>query len=275
MKEPKKTEEAAATRVRAVNRAWVERNRVCGEARQTLLQLEGWLSEHSKGLDQQFLRCSRFKGGIGRVVQNGTVACMEDDPAALARILLAGKGLEDILRDQQERPRLKAFYASVRFNEDATADVVTSKDDDLPFLKRWNCERAAVQILKAAIAIQKKTILAKTAISMETFSKTVSAVRADTARDVLAALVELKNAVEPDQRLVEGLEPDEIACLVPRPFPLQILSSEAIGWLIDAVAQKMIAPAELELAGLQLETVHSAEPAPRPEESGLFLQCQV
>ncbi|HSY92345.1 MAG TPA: hypothetical protein VK812_13290 [Candidatus Binatus sp.] len=275
MKEAKKIEEASATRANAIRRAWLDRNRVCSEARQILSQLELWLLEHSKGLDQQFLRCSRFKGGVAQIVKNGTVACMEDDPAGLARQLLAGKSLEDILLGQQEGPRMKAFYASVRFNEYANPDVVSSKDDDLPFLKRWNSERAAVVILKAAIAIQKQAVLAKTTTSMAQFSGAVAEIRSVTARDVLAALSELAAAAEPDQRLVEGLEPDEIACLVPRPFPLQILSSEAISWMLDAVAQKMIEPAEL--AGLQLETVHSAvpAPAPAPEEREPFLQCQI
>ena len=251
MKEPKKTpEELVAARARAVRQAWIDRNRTCGEARQILLQLEGWLAGHKKELDQQFLRCSRFKGGVGRVVQNGTVACLENNPVALARELLAGKSLEDIIGREEEGPRLKAFYAGIRFNEEAARDVVTSKDDDLPVLKRWNFERAAIEILKAAIQIQKQAVLAKTRSSMEKFNRDVADVRSSTARDLLALLVELKCAVESDQRLVEGLEPDEVACLKPRPFPLQILSSEAITWLLEAVSQKMIEPAEL--VGLQV-----------------------
>ena len=264
LKDAKKTEEASAKRANAIRQAWVERNRVCGEAMQTLLQLEGWLSEHSKGLEQQFLRCSRFKGGVGRVVQNGTVACMEDNPDVLARQLLAGKSLEDIIHREQERPRLKAFYASVRFNEEAAPDVVTSADDDLPVLKRWNGERAAVQILRAAIKIQKQAVMAKTVTSMEKFSRDVAEVRGKTARDVLTVLTELKCAVESDQRLVEGLEPDELACLRPRPFPLQILSSEAITWMLDAISQKMIDASELGVLQL-LETVKSVKTAPPPE----------
>jgi hypothetical protein len=273
MKEAKKIEELSAARARAIRQAWVDRNKGNSEARNTLLQLEGWLLEHSKGLDREFLRCSRFTGGVGRVVKNGTLACVNDDPAALAQQLLAGKSLEDIILGQQEAPRLKAYYASIHFNEEAHPNVASSANEDLPALKRWNSERAAVLILKAAIELQKRAVLAKTLISMEKFSKTVSTVRAETARDFLAALAELRCAVEPDQALVEGLHEDEIACLRPRPFPLQILSSEAVQWLLDAVSQGMLS--QPELAGLQLETVHSAEPAPAPEESGQFLQCQV
>jgi hypothetical protein len=273
MKETKKTEEASATRARAIRQAWADRNRVCGEARSILSNLELWLLEHKKGLDQQFLRCSRFKGGVGRLVQNGTVACLEDNPAALARQLLAGKSLEDIVLGEQEGPRLKAFYASIRFNEEAAPNVISSADDDLPVLKRWNFERAAIEILKAAIKIQKQAVLANTTTSMEKFSRDVAEIRAVTARDFLSALTELKSSVESDQRLVEGLEPDEISCLRPRPFPLQILSSEAISWMLDAVSQGMISAAEL--GALSLETVKSAEPAPALEASENYLQCQI
>lgn len=274
MKETKKTEEASATRARAIRQAWVDRNRVCGEARSILVNLELWLLEHKKGLDQQFLRCSgRFRGGVGRLIQNGTVACLEGNPAALAQQLLAGKSLEDIVLREQEGPRLKAFYSSIRFNEEAAPDVVSSADDDLPLVKRWNFERAAVEILKAAIKIQKEAVLAKVTTSMDRFSRNVAEIRAQTAKDFLAVLTELRCTVESDQRLVEGLELDEISCLRPRPFPLQILSSEAISWMLDAVSQGMISAAEL--GALSLETVKSVEPAPAPEASENYLQGQV
>jgi hypothetical protein len=258
MKE-KKPEEIVAARARALQQAWIDRNRKCTDVRQILSQLEGWLAEHSKALAQQFLRCSRFRGGIGRVVQNGTVACLENNPIELARQLLAGKSLEDIILREHEGPRFKGFYASLRFNEYAAVDVVTSKDDDLPVFKRWNFERAALEILKAAITIQKQEVLAATQISMQKFNRDTADIRGATARDLLKVLAELKCAVESDQRLVEGLEPEEIECLRPKPFPLQILSSDAIAWLLDAVSQQMIQPTEL--AGLQLETVKKAEAA--------------
>jgi hypothetical protein len=54
---------------------------------------------------------------------------------------------------------------------------------------------------------------------------------------------------------------------------LQILSSEAISWLLDAVSQEMIEPAEL--GGLQLETVKGAETAPALETSESWLQGQI
>src|ERR1700728_4664008 len=277
-KKPEKPEEIVAARARAVRQAWIDRNRTCGEAKQILSQLEGWLAEHSKALAQQFLRCSRFKGGVGRVVQNGTVACLEDNPAALARQLLAGKSLEDIILRQQEGPRFKAFYASIRFNEEAGVDIVSSKDDDLPVFKRWNFERAAIEILKSAITIQKQDVLAATQISMQKFNRDTADIRGDTARDLLKVLAELKCAVESDQRLVEGLEPEEIECLKPKPFPLQILSSDAISWLLDAVSQQMIQPAEL--AGLQLETVKTPETAsedaaPGEEVAESWMQTQI
>jgi hypothetical protein len=273
MKEAKKQEEASATRARAIRNAWVERNRVCGEARNILLQLEGWLSEHSKGLYQQVLKCARFQAGIARVIQNGTVMCMEDTPAALAAQLLAGRSLEDIILEQERRPKLKTFYASIRFNGEAGMNIVDTADSDLPVFKRWNFERAAIQILQAAIAVQKQAVLAKTRQSMEKFSRDVAEIRSATARDFLVVLAELKCVVESDQRLVEGLEPDEVACLLPRPFPLQILSSDAVSWLLESVSQGMISPAEL--AGLQLETVKNIEEEPAPEVRESYLQGQI
>jgi hypothetical protein len=276
MKEAKKQEEAAAARAGALREAWLDRNRVCGEARQTLSQLGVWLVEHTKALDQQFLRCSRFKGGVGRVVQNGTVMCMESDPAVLARQLLAGdRSLEDIILGEQERPQQKAFYASIRFNEEAAPDVVSSADSDLPIFKRWNFERAAVMILQAAIKIQTQAVLTKTKLSMQKFSRELAEIRSVTARDLLTVLVELKSAAESDQRLAEGLEPDELACLVPRPFPRAFLSAEAISWFTDCIAQRMIEPSEL--AVLSLETVKAppatAEAEPEAKES--WMQAQL
>lgn len=262
MREAKKVEEAAGVRARAVRQAWIDRNRVCGEARQILFQLEGWLLEHSKKLDHQLLLCSRFSGGAQRIVQNGNMACLEDDPVVLAGQLIAGKSLAEIILDQQERTQLKRFHDSICFNEGGPG--IVGGEGDLALYKQWDGERAAVLILRAAIKLQKRALLEKTKISMEKFSRDVAEIRSVTARDFLAALVELKCAVEPDQRLVEGLEPDEIACLRPRPFPLQILSSEAIQWLLDAVDQKMISAAEL--GGLQLETVKSAETVPEASE---------
>lgn len=275
MKEPKKAEDTSATKANALRQAWLDRNRTCGEARQVLLQLEGWLGDHQKGLEQQFQRCSRLKGGVGRVIQNGTIACLDDNPASLARQLLAGKSLEDIILREHESPRFKAIYARIRFNEEAAPNVVSSKDDDLPVFKRWNFERAALEILKAAIKIQKQVTLATTQKSMERFNRDVADIRASTAKDLLAVLVELRAAVESDQRLVEGLTPDEVACLKPQPFPLQILSSDAVTWMLDAVSQGMIAPADL--GGLNLETVKPAseETAPEPEMSESWLQGQI
>ena len=202
----------------------------------------------------------------------------ESTELPLARQLLAGKSLEDIILREHEGPRFKGFYASLRFNEYAAVDVVTSKDDDLPVFKRWNFERAAIEILKAAITIQKQEVLAATQISMQKFSRDTAEIRGATARDLLKVLAELKCAVESDQRLVEGLEPEEIECLRPKPFPLQILSSDAIAWLLDAVSQQMIQPAEL--AGLQLETVKRAETtsedaAPGEEVAESWMQTQI
>lgn len=274
MKETKKPEEIVAARARAVRQAWIDRNRICSEARAILSQLEGWLQEHSKELDRKSLQCSRFPSdGAGRLVRQGTTACLADDVIGLAKQLIAGRNLVELVAGQQEL--LKSFYRGIRFN-DGSPNLVGTEGDLILFMA-WDAERAAVLILKAAITLQKQTVLARTRTSMEKFNRDTAEIRATTARDVLAVLVELKCAVESDQRLVEGLDPEEVACLKPQPFPLQILSSAAITWLLEAVSQKMIEPAEL--AGLQLETVKSAEAseetAPGPEASERWIQeCQ-
>jgi len=275
MKEAKKSqEEASATRARAIRQAWVDRQRVCGEARALLLQLEAWLAEHLKQLDHQFLRCSGFSAGPRRVVQNGTTMFLVHDPVQLAEQLIAGKALDQIILGEQEDPQLKRIYSAIRFNEGGPG--IVGGEGDLAIMKKYDAEKAAVEILKAAIKIQRKAVLAKTSISMETFSRTVSTVRAETARDILAAVAELRAAAEPDQHLAEGLEPEEIDCLRPRPFPLRLLSDEAHQWLLDSVSQKMLALADL--GGVQSEMVKPAPPetaelAPLLGES--WLQGQV
>ncbi len=128
-----------------------------------------------------------------------------------------------------------------------------SDPNDLACFIEWNRERGGCQILIAAIAIQKKAVAETTRASMERFSKTVAQARAETARQVLVALAELRRIAEPDQALAKGLDEEEIAALRPPPFPLQIVGSDAISWLLDAVSAGMIDAAEL--SDLQPETV--------------------
>ena len=69
----------------------------------------------------------------------------------------------------------------------------------------------------------------------------------------------MKHAVAADQKLAENLSPEEIAMLKPRPFPLEMLSNDAIAWLLDAIGQRLLDPAEV--GDLKLETVSTAEMA--------------
>jgi len=271
MKKPEKPEEIVDTRARAVRQAWLDRNRTCGEARQILLQLEGWLAEHTKELDRKVLQCGRFSEDVRRIVRHANTICLAENEISLARQLIAGKNLVELVAEQQEQ--LKPMYSRIRFN--AGGPGIVGGEGDLALFIEWNAERASLLILKAAITLQKQTLLATTRIAMERFSRDVAEIRASTARDFLAVFAELKSAVESDQRLVEGLDPEEVACLKPRPFPLQILSSDAITFLLEAVEQKMIEPAEL--GALQLETVTRAETASgeTPEVRESWLQSQI
>jgi len=258
MKETKKSEEAAS-RASAIRKALLDRAQACGQQRAILTQLEGWLSEHSKAMQMRALRVARLSPEVQRLVQNGSTRCIVTPPTELAEQLLAGKTLAALILEERKVPQLKQFYSSLNFNCTSGPDVIGGQGDLEVFLE-WDFERAAVQILKAAITSQKKIAVAETKISMEKFSRTVAKARAETARELLACLAEMRRIVESDQALATGLEKDEIEALRPKPFPLQIVSSDAIAWLLDAVSEKMIGADEL--SGLQLETV-----SPEPREA--------
>jgi hypothetical protein len=109
---------------------------------------------------------------------------------------------------------------------------------------------------------------------MGKFSRTVAQARSQTARQVLTVVAELRRIVAPEQELATGLEQDEIAALRPKPFPAQILSNDAISWLLDAVSAGMI-DAE-ELINVQPDTVSAASPRPVHETAGEpWLQAQI
>jgi ribosomal protein L20 len=237
----KKQEEVS--RAAAIRQAFMDRERATGTARSTLAQLEGWLSDHEKEFKVAEQRCCRLPQTVRRVVANGTVLCLAEDVNLLATQLIGGKDLGTILLAQEKSPILDRFYRSINFTG-STPDLVDDPED-LEVFKAWNRERAALEILKSAIRLQRKAMSAINTTSMEKFSRTVVQARAATARQVLAALGELRRIVVPDQDLATGLDEDEVAALRPRPFPTRILSSDAMSWMMDAVAVGMIEATEL------------------------------
>jgi hypothetical protein len=245
-KEPKKSEEATAAKA-IIRKAWISRNRECQEARTLLLQLETSFSEHTAALRVAEIRCSNFsRDGAGRIMQGGATACLRRDPIQLAKELIAGKDLPAIIMEEQKQ--LEPFYSRINFGEGNADHVV--------IFKEWDRERAALLILKESITLQTKAVAAASTNSMAEFSKAIAEVRAATARKILAIMAELHDVVDLDRSLADGLGPDEIQCLRPKPFPMRPLSSEAVSWLLDAVSEKLIEQAELR--NLQQE---EAEPA--------------
>ena len=277
MKEPKQQkseEEIATARVSAIRRAWIDRTRACSEARSLLLKLEGSLLEHTKALRKAEIRCSSLVSEVRSIIANGTVRCLVNTPAALAAQLVAGKDLSAILLDEEKYPQFTRYYGSLKFTSSTAAPNVVANPGDLDLFKEWNRARGGCQILIAAVSLQKKEVLETVRVSMERFSRTVAQARAETARQVLALLAELRRVTEPDRALAKDLDKDEIAALNPPPFPLQIVGSDAMSWLLDAVAAEMIDEAELK--NLQPETIAPAPPEHEAApESVPWLQTQI
>ncbi len=115
-KEPKqqKSEEIAAARADAIRRAWLDRTRACSAARSLLLQLEGWLQEHTKSLSTAAIRCSRVSA-VKNIIANANTRCLAIGADVLARELIAGKALSAIVLEQEKDPMIARFYKSINF----------------------------------------------------------------------------------------------------------------------------------------------------------------
>lgn len=245
MKETKKSEETSASRATAVNRAWLERTHADDAQRAMLDRLNSLLAEHSKTLQQRVFKCNRLSEDVKRVIASDSNRCLMTDLAVLAEQLIAGKGLDAIVLEEQNHPQMKQFYARLGFGTNSGQDVIVDSVGDLEVYKAWDFERAALEVLKAAILKQKKLMAAAAKISMEKFARAVAASRAETARELIAALADVRRIVASDQALANGLTEEEIEALRPKPFPLRILSNDSISWLLDAVSAGMIKAGEL------------------------------
>jgi hypothetical protein len=257
MKETKKSEEASASKATAIMKAWLERTNADDAQRAILDRLTSLLDEHSKAMKLKLMKCGRLSADIQRVIGNDTGRCLMTDTTVLAEQLIAGKGLEAIILEEQALPQMKLGYARLNFGSSSNPDVIVDSGD-LVLFKEWDFERAALAILKTAILSQKKLMAVATKTNMEKFARTVAAPRTETARELLAALADMRRIVESDQALSKDLTKDEIEALRPKPFPLRILSSDAISWLLDAVSAGMIKASEL--SGLDLIETVSEEP---------------
>jgi hypothetical protein len=235
----KKPEEAAAgSKANVIGKAWLERTRACHEAASLLSNLKLSLVQHEAALSRLELRACRFCDEVKRVIYNRGTACLQSDPTVLAGRLVRGeKALDAIILEEQRL--LEPRYRKINFG------MTGSPADDLVAYKELEGERAAVLILKAAISLQKTASATVNKASMEKFSHAAAEARAETALSFLAAFAQLQAAVKGDQAIADGLEPEDLQCLRPRPFPLRILSAEVREWLLDSLAEGMIQPTEL------------------------------
>ena len=117
MKETKlreRSEDTAGARASAMRKAWVAREKLCGEARTVLMRLETWLAEHLRALTRTEMLCSRLDHeGAGRLVRQGTTRCLNNSAEELAKQLLRGKNLAEMVLEEQRQ--LESFYASLNF----------------------------------------------------------------------------------------------------------------------------------------------------------------
>jgi len=211
-------------------------------------KLELLLSQHETALANAQLRCEgHLPQDLRKVVQNGQTACIDGNVTALAMLVIEGANVV-VLVSENRGSMERGLYKRLS----------TYEPDDLAMMKEWDCERAAVMILKEAISLQNKSIAASQRSAMVEFSRTVMAARAMVARKVLLALAAAQEATERDRHLAQELDPEEIRLLRPKPFPDRILNNEAVIWLLDSVAQGLIKPEELK--ELQL-----GSPAENPE----------
>jgi hypothetical protein len=255
MKEAKKSEDPSTSRSMLIMRAFVQREKEQAETRRILAELEDWLLQRSaahKALTVRFSR--RFSSEVQQVITNRGAQCISTSEDTLAAQLLAGKNLSKIVFEEQNGPEMKRLYDRINFSKGV--NMAGAEEDRVAF-KELDAERAAIQILKAAIPMHKKKMISAVAVSMQKFSQTVAKFRSETAREILAAMAEMRRIVEPDQELATGLDRDEIEALRPKPFPMRILSTEAISWLLDAVSEKIIEKDELN--GVQPEELSPTE----------------
>ncbi|MGA7444960.1 MAG: hypothetical protein WBW82_22485 [Candidatus Sulfotelmatobacter sp.] len=263
----KKQEEIS--RDMAIRKAMMDRASATNRARALLAQLQEWLADHEKLLITATHRTSRLSEDVRRIIDNGTVRCLTNDPSLLAAQLIQGKDLNDILLEVEREPIMQKYYASINFTG-GQRDIV-SDPGDLAAFKQWNRERGAVILLRTAVEIQKKTLREINVVSMQKFSKTVAQARVETARKILAALAELRRIVFDDQQLAKNLDEDEINALRPKPFPQQLLGPEAMAWLCCAVSEGIISADEL----TDLQPREVSAPAVATEEAEAYLQGTV
>jgi hypothetical protein len=228
-----------------LNKARLALSQSRGELANTTAKLERLMSEHQIELQSARVRCVRVADSFRKLIEAGTIRYLYGDAQQLAGLVLAGDDLESVVSN--DRLQLEPLYA-------AYSGPDSDFNDDLLTMKHWDWERAAVEVLRQAILLSKRSEAALRRSAMVQFALTIAEARGALARRFLSALKEAQQLMTEDSRITEGLElqPDEIELLRPKPFPTNIPSPELIEWLFDMVGQKLIRAEDL--GGLQLTT---------------------
>jgi hypothetical protein len=216
-----------------------------GELANSTAKLERLMSEHQMELQSARVKCARISNSFRRLVEQGTIRCLYGDARELAQLVVAGEDLESVVSN--DRRQLESLYGAHHKKADDS-----DFEADLLVMKHWDWERAAVEVLKHAIVLQKQSEAALRRSAMVQFAQAIAEARGALARRFLVALKEAQQLISEDSRITEGLglQPEEIEMLRPKAFPRNLPSSELIDWLFEMVSQKLIRAEDL--SGLQL-----------------------
>lgn len=214
----------------------LQRNQL--QAEQVLSKLEAMLREHAKAVEEMRIRCSRAQEEA-RIFVTREFNCLSSNAERLAEALIAGGATPADLMKLVSTDRLALDRLYLRLN--------LKEPDDLKMIKTLDTERAAVEVLRRAIALQKGSIAELRKKDMAAVNRALGDARRKLARAVLAAVEEFNSSalVEHERDLVERLQPSEMEFLEPAPFPKRFLSLEIVQWLNQCVAMGLIEATEI------------------------------
>jgi hypothetical protein len=222
----------------AAARGQLDRSRAYSEGLTILSKLEGLLAEHSATLKQLKQRASRLEETARRFIEREAVY-FEGDLTAIAKQLISSGGNVTQVITAARLPLEKSIYASLKLPESG----------DLESVKEIDFERAAVDALQQAIHLQKKNIAASRREVIGELSRSLDNARATIARQLLAGLKTLNSLADQDRALAQQLNQAELEFFKPRPFPANILSTQATEWFLECVSQGLIDSAEMTESG--------------------------
>ena len=181
------------------------------QARLNLSTLESLLLEHSQAVQNARTRCSRVQEEA-RVFISRELACLSSNATALARMFIAGGATPEYLQrliSADREPFEKKLYPQLHLKE----------ADDLAFLKRLDEERAAVEVLREAILLEKSRISDLRKDGIAALNRARADEEAKLARAVLEAVHGLSSnpLMEQNRQVAEELQPTEVSLLEARP----------------------------------------------------------